>query len=136
MIPTRKTESFRNEPQNGSFDVVRQPSNLASGPVVAPEVAGRRSGRYPSIHQAIVPLRPSAGRGHLASDVMRAFLFPQGARIQVKRGSFPMAGDLIGKSGVVLELDDYRPGRYGVVLDTETEVRDFSEDELEPYKGA
>jgi hypothetical protein len=47
-----------------------------------------------------------------------------------------MAGDLIGKSGVVLELDDYRPGRYGVVLDTETEVRDFSEDELEPYKGA
>ena len=65
---------------------------------------------------------------------MRAFLYPQGARVKVKRGSFPVDGDLIGRSGVVLELDDYRPGRYGVVLDTETEVRDFSEDELEPMK--
>jgi hypothetical protein len=136
MLPTPRTESFRNAQENGSLDVVRQPSNRAPGPVAVPEVAGRRSGRYPSIHQTIVPLRPSSGRGHLASDVMRAFRFSQGARIQVKRGSFPMAGDLIGKSGVVLELDDYRPGRYGVVLDTETEVRDFSEDELEPYKGA
>jgi len=67
---------------------------------------------------------------------MRAFLFPQGARVQVKRGSFPLAGDLIGRTGVVVELDEYRPGRYGVVLDAETEVRDFSEDELEPLKNA
>jgi hypothetical protein len=66
---------------------------------------------------------------------MRAFLYPQGARVQVKRGSFPMAGDLVGRTGVVVELDDYRPGRYGVILDAETQVRDFSEDELEPTKG-
>jgi len=67
---------------------------------------------------------------------MRAFLFPAGARVSVKKGSFPISADLIGKTGVILELDDYRPGRYGVVLDTETQVRDFSEDELEPSQGS
>jgi hypothetical protein len=32
----------------------------------------------------------------------------------------------------VVELSDYRPGRYGVVLDGEEQVRDFHESELEP----
>ncbi len=67
---------------------------------------------------------------------MRALLYPQGARVQVKRGSFPLAWDLIGRTGVVVETGEYRPGRYGVVLDAETEVRDFSEEELEPFKEA
>ncbi len=69
-----------------------------------------------------------------AIDPMRAFIYPQGARVAIRSGSFPMASDLIGKTGVVVELDDYRPGRYGVVLDEETQVRDFSEDELEPIQ--
>jgi len=67
--------------------------------------------------------------------MIRAFLHSQGARVKIKRGSFPLGGDLIGKTGVVVELDDYRPGRYGVVLDAEAKVRDFSEDELEPIQG-
>ena len=69
-----------------------------------------------------------------AIDLMRAFIYPQGTRVAIRAGSFPMAPDLIGKTGVVVELDDYRPGRYGVVLDQETQVRDFSEDELEPVQ--
>jgi hypothetical protein len=67
---------------------------------------------------------------------MRAFLHSQGARVRIKKGAFPMARDLIGKTGVVVELSDYRPGRYGVVLDAETKIRDFSEDELEPIQGS
>ncbi len=66
---------------------------------------------------------------------MKAFLFPDGTRVKVKRGSFPMDADLIGKTGVVVELDDYRPGRYGVVLDGETQVRDLHESEVEPIQG-
>ncbi len=66
---------------------------------------------------------------------MKAFLFPEGTRVEVKQGAFPMAADLLGRTGVVVELDDHRPGRYGVILDQETEVRDFSEDELEPIEG-
>jgi hypothetical protein len=67
---------------------------------------------------------------------MRAFLFPDGTRVRVKRGAFPMDPDLIGRTGVVVEVDDYRPRRYGVVLDGETGVRDLHEDELEPTPDA
>lgn len=42
-----------------------------------------------------------------------------------------MAADLVGREGTVVFLDDYRPSRYGVVLDGEDARRDFSEDELE-----
>lgn len=55
---------------------------------------------------------------------------PQGTRIQVRRGRLPMNPALLGRSGTVVELSDYRPGRYGVVLDGEDEVREFREDEL------
>lgn len=56
--------------------------------------------------------------------------FAQGSRIEIRRGRFPMDSDLIGRTGMVLEIDEYRPGRYGVVLDGDERVRDFAEDEL------
>ena len=62
---------------------------------------------------------------------MRTFVFPQGTRVRIRRGRFPMAADLVNREGTVVFLDDYRPGRYGVVLDGEEDRRDFSEDELE-----
>lgn len=62
---------------------------------------------------------------------MRTFVYPQGSRVRVRRGRFPMASELLGREGTVVFLDDYRPGRYGVVFDGEEERRDFSEDELE-----
>ncbi len=46
-----------------------------------------------------------------------------------------MDPDLLGRRGVVVEVNDYRPGRYGVVLDGEDAVRDFNEDELEAIRG-
>jgi hypothetical protein len=47
-----------------------------------------------------------------------------------------MDPDLLGRTGVVVELDDYRTRRYGVVLDGETAVRDLHEGELEPVRDA
>jgi hypothetical protein len=38
---------------------------------------------------------------------------------------------LIGLVGTVIELDDYQPGKYGVVLDGEERVLELAEDELE-----
>jgi hypothetical protein len=42
---------------------------------------------------------------------------------------------LIGRSGTVIELSLYRPGRYGVVLDGEDRVREFREDELSRFEA-
>jgi hypothetical protein len=55
---------------------------------------------------------------------------PQGTRVEVQRGALPIAAEVIGRPGTVVELSDYRPGRYGVVLDGEEQVREFREDEL------
>jgi len=60
---------------------------------------------------------------------------PQGSRVKVRRGRLPMNAALIGRTGTVVELSDYRPERYGVVLDGEEEVRDFREDELSRLDG-
>lgn len=62
---------------------------------------------------------------------MRWFIYDQGERVRVKRGRFPMAPDLVGREGLVVEIDRYKPGRYGVVLSSETAMREFAEDELE-----
>ncbi|NIP60075.1 MAG: hypothetical protein GWM92_11620 [Gemmatimonadetes bacterium] len=56
--------------------------------------------------------------------------------MRVKRGRFPMDPALVGRSGLVVQVDDYRPERFGVVLDGEEEVRDFAEDELEAVERA
>jgi hypothetical protein len=63
---------------------------------------------------------------------MKAFLYAPGTRVTVVRGPFPVNPSLLGRSGVVVETDEYRPQRYGVQLDDESRVRDFHEDELEP----
>ena len=62
---------------------------------------------------------------------MRWFIYDQGERVRVKRGRFPMAPHLIGREGLVVEIDPYKAGRYAVVLSSETELREFAEDELE-----
>lgn len=62
-------------------------------------------------------------------------VYPQGTRVRVRQGRLPMSQDLLGRAGTVVELDDYRPGRYGVSLDGEEQIRDFSEDELEVMGG-
>ena len=64
--------------------------------------------------------------------MIRTSRFAQGTRIRVRRGHFPMDPQLIGRTGLIVETDDYRPQRYGVVLDEEVEVRELNEDEIEP----
>jgi hypothetical protein len=68
--------------------------------------------------------------------MIRTYRFSQGTRVRVRRGRFPMDPALIGRTGLIVETDDYRPQRYGVVLDEEEEVREFAEDELEPLVDA
>ena len=64
--------------------------------------------------------------------MIRTYLYLQGTRVRVRRGAYPLDPGLVGRTGLVVETDDYRPQRYGVVLDEETEQREFHEDELEP----
>lgn len=68
--------------------------------------------------------------------MIHAPIYPQGTRVRVKRGRFPMDADLVGRPGIVVQVDDHRPGRYGVVLDGEEQTRDFAEDELRPLDEA
>lgn len=66
---------------------------------------------------------------------MRSFLFPKGTRVRVKRGHYPLDPDLVGRTGVVYDTSPYRPGKYEVVLDGESAVREFAEEELAPAEG-
>ncbi len=61
---------------------------------------------------------------------MRTFRHPQGTVVRIRKGSFPLDPTLVGRVGVVVQLDEYHPDRYGVVLEGESEVREFREDEL------
>jgi hypothetical protein len=56
---------------------------------------------------------------------------PAGTRVQIRRGTRPMDPVLVGRTGIVVEADHYRPDRLGVVLDGEGQVRVFAPGELE-----
>lgn len=63
---------------------------------------------------------------------MNTFRYTPGTRVRVRRGPFPMDSGVEGRTGLVVETDEYRPRRYGVQLDKETWIRDLHEDELVP----
>lgn len=63
---------------------------------------------------------------------MKTFRYTPGTRVELTRGPFPMDPSMVGRTGLVVETDEYRPARYGVQLDGETEVRDVHEDEIVP----
>ena len=67
--------------------------------------------------------------------MIRTPVYPQGTRVRVRRAAYPLDPRLIGKTGLIVETDDYRPQRYGVVLDGESAQREFDQDELEPLAG-
>jgi hypothetical protein len=64
--------------------------------------------------------------------MIRTSVHAQGTRVRVRRGRYPIDPRLVGRTGLIVQTDDYRPGRYAVRLDDETEQREFTEDELEP----
>lgn len=64
------------------------------------------------------------------------FIHPPGTRVRVRRGSHPIEAAVLGRTGLVVHVDDYRPGYYGVTLDGESDIRVFAEDELDPVAVA
>ena len=66
---------------------------------------------------------------------LRTFRYPPGTRVKLVRGSFPRDVSLVGRTGLIVETDEYRRGRYGVQLDGETVIRDLLEEELVPIEG-
>lgn len=63
---------------------------------------------------------------------MRTHRYAVGTRVRLRRGAFPMDPRLPGREGMIVEMSDYRQGKYGIQLDDEETVRAFAEDELEP----
>ena len=57
-------------------------------------------------------------------------LLPQGSRVRVQRGPWPLEQGVEGRTGVVTEASEYRPHRYGVTLDGEVAARFFRPEEL------
>jgi len=62
---------------------------------------------------------------------MRTQRYPQGTRIRVHRGPFPLDPAFEGRIGTILTLAYRHGNRYGVQLDGESRVRTFVEEELE-----
>ncbi len=58
-------------------------------------------------------------------------LLQAGTRVKVRRADMPLESAVVGRAGMVVDSDPYRPNRYGVILDGETEVRYFAPKELE-----
>jgi len=57
-------------------------------------------------------------------------LLPQGARVRVQRGTWPLEQGTEGRTGTVVDASEYRAHRYGVVLDGESNARVFRPEEL------
>ena len=66
---------------------------------------------------------------------LHAPLYPAGTRVTVRQGRLPLPQGVEGRTGTVVGTSDYRPGRYAVLLDGETEPRNFSQDELASTGG-
>jgi hypothetical protein len=57
-------------------------------------------------------------------------LVPQGGRVRVQRGQWPLESGVEGRAGTVTDASEYRAHRYGVVLDGEASARYFRPEEL------
>lgn len=57
-------------------------------------------------------------------------LLPMGSRVRVRRASWPLEAGVEGRTGHVADASEYRPHRYGVLLDGEQTVRYFRPEEL------
>lgn len=63
------------------------------------------------------------------------FIHPQGTRVRIVRGDRPLDAATVGRTGLVVHLDAYRQGYYGIQLDGDSDIRVFAVDELEPEGG-
>jgi len=58
-------------------------------------------------------------------------LIPEGTRVRIRRGRFPLDPAAVGRLGTVVESSEYRANCYGVALDGERDIRFFATDEVE-----
>jgi hypothetical protein len=58
-------------------------------------------------------------------------VLPRGTRVVVKRGRFPAAPALIGRTGLVVEHSQYFPHKIEVSLDGDPRVLTFAPDEID-----
>lgn len=56
---------------------------------------------------------------------------PEGTRVKIKRGIFPLDPALVGRTGVVVGASEYQVQNVAVALDDSAEVRHFNPVELE-----
>ena len=68
-------------------------------------------------------------------QMVKIQILPQGARVRIRRGRFPLDPTVEGKSGTVVHLLRGNGDRYGVQLDGEAGISVFMEDELEALNG-
>lgn len=62
-------------------------------------------------------------------------VLPRGTRVEVKRGPFPSAAALIGRTGAVVEHSTYFPHKVDVALDGDPRMHTFAPVELEILEG-
>ncbi len=62
---------------------------------------------------------------------MKIQRFPQGTRVRLRRGRYPIDPSLLGREGTVVALHRTHGSRYRVQLHDEQELRLFDESELE-----
>jgi hypothetical protein len=63
-------------------------------------------------------------------------LLQEGTRVKIRRADMPLQSGVVGRTGMVVDSDPYRPNRYGVILDGEVQVRYFAPNELEHAEQA
>jgi hypothetical protein len=56
--------------------------------------------------------------------------FPQGTRVRVRRGDYPLESEMVGREGLVVTLQRRTGRQYLVQLDGEDQFRRFDESEL------
>lgn len=63
-------------------------------------------------------------------------LYPPGTRIMVRRAGLPLDPALVGRTGVVVMSDEYRPNAYTVLLDGDKEARVLARNEVAATEAA
>lgn len=62
---------------------------------------------------------------------MKISRFPEGTRVRIQKGSFPLEPAVIGRTGMVMNHDRANPHKVNVQLDGEEQLRTFMDFELE-----
>lgn len=58
-------------------------------------------------------------------------VLPEGTRVRIRRGGYPVDPSLVGQTGTVVDSSVYHPHSYAVMLDGERRQRVFAPAELE-----